>query len=147
MCFLFSFPAPGAAFNCLVNDSKQVLVPTWLGQKLKSPGLHRTHAHWNVTVTRHENDWDGRSATAKLSLKFQTAYSWHSYIKQQAAGSLRRLAGQKLLCRSKGLYSQSRRTQQIAQAFSNQRFVIDYTDKRVMLIHGQPPRESQVSRE
>src|ERR1700751_5236242 len=60
---------------------------------------------------------------------------------------LSRPDGQKLLCRGKCLYLQPRGAEQTTQAFPNRRFVVNYTNNRVVLIHGFTSQESETRRE
>src|SRR6202008_3764374 len=60
---------------------------------------------------------------------------------------LSRPDGQKLLCRGKCLYLQPRGAEQTTQAFPDRRFVVNYTNKRVVLIHGFTSQESETRSE
>ena len=105
-------------------------------EKFDRTRFHGTYGHWNVTVAGHENNWDLSITTGQFVLQIETTDPRQSNIEYQTAGGFLRPVSQKFLCRGKYLNLQARGAEQIAQAFPHRRFVVNHTDKWVLLIHG-----------
>ena len=127
---MFDCPIWRPQLNGLVDCAEQVFVAEWFREKFESPRFHGAHTHLDVAVTGDENNWNLSIAAGQFPLQVKTIYSRYLYIEHQAADSLSRRPGQKLLCRTKCLYLQPRGAEQKAQAFPDRRVVINYTDQR-----------------
>src|SRR6266850_5397763 len=51
-----------------LNRFKQILLPERLCQEFDCATLHRLHRHWNVTMSRNEDDWQLSFATRQFAL-------------------------------------------------------------------------------
>src|ERR1700751_4813606 len=86
---LFILAPSTIASEAELDRVDQVLITERLGQELDSTRLYRLHRHRDVTVPRHEDDWDLDIRSRELALKIQTALPRQSNVQNEAGGTVR----------------------------------------------------------
>src|ERR1700722_14348700 len=67
-----------------LHGIEQILLPERLGKKLSSSRLHGLDRHWNIGVSREENNGNICSAFFQFVLKIQPADTGKPHIQNQA---------------------------------------------------------------
>jgi hypothetical protein len=65
---------------------EQVLVPERFLDEIHRAGLHRLDGHWDVAMTRDEDDRQDRMTRAELLLQLEAAHAGHADVEHHAAG-------------------------------------------------------------
>src|ERR1700733_4493490 len=95
-----------------------------LGQEFHSPGFHRFHGHWNISMTGNEDDWNMNTRVSQLALEVQAVHSRKSHVQNKATGRVRTGEKQKFLSCPEAFRSKAHRHTQTLNGRTHSRIVI-----------------------
>src|SRR5438105_2099857 len=107
------------ALDRLSDRIQQVTVAERLGEELDGACLHRPHRGRNIAVPGDEDDGNVEVDLRHPRLEIEPAQARQPDVEHQAAGNIRRRAGEELLRGREGLDLQPCRPDQTCQSLSN----------------------------
>src|SRR6266851_9743213 len=138
----FTVPASTVASKAGLDSVKKILITERLCEELYRTALHRLHSHRHVGMRCNEDDRHLPVCGGKVALKLKTASSWHSDVKHEAGGALRRIGLEKIVNRRKLPGMQANRPQEPRDRVAKLGIVIDDQDTGICVTHPRYPKGS-----